>query len=217
MDCTRAESGLGICGGCSAVVASNYTRLVCAYCLQTLSDVLRQVWAFSIALDGSIHQGMSYVNVRVRFHFASKLLNLHLMAIPLFDRHTGENVFDVLVPFLDAVFPSRKKKCIAVSTDGARSMTGRSEGVVSRFHEVCQPGLVRIWCDLHQLDLVMQRVYKTALEGDFYKLLTALTGNLQRQVNLISNMNRRVRRCPMFAGSQWISCRNGWSTIALVC
>jgi hypothetical protein len=96
MDCTRAESGLGIYGGCSAVVASNYTWLVCAYCLQTLSDVLRQVWAFSIALDGSIHQGMSYVDVRVRFHFAGKLLNFHLMAIPLFERHTGENMFNVL-------------------------------------------------------------------------------------------------------------------------
>jgi hypothetical protein len=202
MDCTRAESGLGIYGGCSAVVASNYTRLVCAYCLQTLSDVLRQVWAFSIALDGSIHQGMSYLDVRVPFHFAGKLLNFHLMAIPLFERHTGENMFNVLARFLDAVIPSWRTKCIAVSTDGARSMTGRFQGVASRFHQVCKPGLIRIWCGLHQLDLVMQRVYKPSLEGDFYKTMTALIGHLRRQVNLISEMKST---CPKVSDVRWIS------------
>lgn len=47
--------------------ASNNTRFVCANCLQMLSDVQEQVWAFSIALDGSTHQGLSYLDLRVRF------------------------------------------------------------------------------------------------------------------------------------------------------
>jgi hypothetical protein len=68
MTCTRAESGLGVYGGCSDVVASNYVRFVCAYCLQIVSNAVRQVWAFSIALDGSIHQGMSYLDLRVRLN-----------------------------------------------------------------------------------------------------------------------------------------------------
>jgi hypothetical protein len=145
---------------------------------------------------------MSYLDVRVRFHFAGKLLNFHLMAIPLFERHTGENTFDVVVRFLDAIIPSWRTNCIAVSTDGARSMTGRSQGVVSRFHQVCGPGLFRIWCCLHQLDLVMQCVYKPALEGDFYKTLTALIGHLRRQVNLNPNMKST---CPKVSDVRWIS------------
>jgi hypothetical protein len=210
MDCTQAESGLGIMyGGCTATVASNYTRFVCAYCLQVLSDVLRQVWAFSITLDESIHQGKSYLDIRVRFHVRGKLFNFHLMAIPLLcERHTSQNMFDVLVRFMDAVVPSWRTRCIAVSTDGVRSMTGRSQGVATRIQQVCAPGLLRIWCGLPQLDLVTQRVCKPALEGDFYKTLTALIGHLRRQVNLISDMKST---CPKVSDVRWISMDSVWT------
>jgi hypothetical protein len=94
MYCTQTETGIGVDGGYSDVVAADYTRFVCAYCLP---DMLRQVWAFSIALYVSIHQGMSYLDVRVRFHIDGKVRNFHMMAIPLLERHTGKNMFGVLV------------------------------------------------------------------------------------------------------------------------
>jgi hypothetical protein len=93
MACTRDESGMSVCGGCNDVMASNYTHIVCAALLQILSDVLSQVWAFSLAFDGSTHQGMSYLDVWVHFVWLGVLYNYHLMAIPLFDQHTGENLF----------------------------------------------------------------------------------------------------------------------------
>ena len=202
MDCTRAESGIAAYGGCSDVVASNYTRFVCAYALQILSDVLGSRWAFAIALDGSTHQGLSYLDVRVRFEYIGILFNFHLMAIPLFERHTGENMFSVLTRFLDAVVGEWKRRCIAVSTDGARSMTGRLQGLVTRIADVCGSGLLRIWCGLHQLDLVMQRVYKAALDDRFYGKLTALIGHLRRQANLIADMRST---CPKVADTRWVS------------
>ena len=202
MDCTQAESGISLYGGCSDVVASNYTRFVCAYALQILSDVLETTWAFSIALDGSTHQGLSYLDLRVRFQLKGKLFNFHLMAIPLFERHTGANMFDVLVRFMDAVVRDWRRRCIAVSTDGARSMTGRVQGVVTRIQQVCTRGLIRVWCGLHQLDLVMQRVFKPALEGDFYGTLTALIGHLRRQANLIAEMRST---CPKLSDVRWVS------------
>jgi hypothetical protein len=114
------------------------------------------------------------------------------MAISLFERHTGEKMFDVLVRFLDAAIPSWRTKCIAVSTDGARSMTGRSQGVVSRFHQVSEPGLIRIWCGLHQLDLVMQRVYKPAprrglvqdTDGSYWSPSTSSQPDFEYEVDL---------------------------------
>ena len=36
MDCTKDESGMSVFGGCSDVVASNYTCIVCARSLQIL-------------------------------------------------------------------------------------------------------------------------------------------------------------------------------------
>lgn len=202
MDCTRDESGMSVYGGCSDVVAAEYTRFVCAYALQILSDVLRNLWAFSLALDGATHQGMSYLDVRIRFEWKGSLLNFHLMAIPLFERHTGENMFDVLKSFLDSVICEWKRQCIAVSSDGAANMTGRARGLVTRMQSVCVGGLIRLWGGLHQLDLVMQRVFKPALEERFYGTLTGLIGHLRRQANLISEMRST---CPKVADTRWIS------------
>lgn len=211
MDCTQAESGMAVYGGCSYLVTSSYTRIVCANALQILSDVLKEVWAFSVALDGSTHQGFSYLDIRVRFHWKGELLNFHLMALPLYERHTGDNMFEVLKRFLDAVFSnSWTKKCVAVSTDGARNMTGRVQGLVTRIQHCCLPGMLRIWCGLHQLDLVMQRVFKPSLEGQFYSTLTTLIGHLRRQANLISEMRSTcpkvsdVRWISMFSSTQWL-------------
>ena len=63
MDCTKDESGMSVFGGCSDVVASNYTCIVCAHSLQIISDIMQQTWEFTLAFDGSTHQGMSYLDV----------------------------------------------------------------------------------------------------------------------------------------------------------
>lgn len=203
MECTKTESGMSVYGGCSDVVASNYTRIVCAHSLQKLSDVMQNVWAFSLALDGSTHQGMSYLDVRIRFHWKGKLLNFHLMAIPLFERHTGVNMFVALRRFLVAVFTeSWSQKCISVSSDGARNMSGSVQGLVTRILNECPPGIIRIWCGLHQLDLIMQRVFKPALDTEFYSTLVALIGYLRRQFNLIAEMRST---CPKVADTRWMS------------
>jgi hypothetical protein len=47
---------------------------------------------------------MSYLDVLVRFTIKSTVFNFHVLAIPLYNHHTGEHMFDVLVQFLDAVY-----------------------------------------------------------------------------------------------------------------
>jgi hypothetical protein len=64
MDSTKDESGISVFGGCGDVVASNYTWIVCAHCMQILSNTIQQTWSFTLAFDGSTHQEISYLDVQ---------------------------------------------------------------------------------------------------------------------------------------------------------
>ncbi|KAH6578257.1 hypothetical protein BASA61_003987 [Batrachochytrium salamandrivorans] len=207
----RDESGLSFYSGCSELIASNYMRVMCAVSLQILSEALYKVSGFSLALDSSTIHGMSYLDIRIRLTIKMVVYNYHLLAIPLFEQHTGENMFEVLVKFMDALYSPWREILISSSTDGARSMTGRIQGLATRIDQCTAGKLIRIWCGLHQLDLVMQRVFKASLDEKFYSTLTALIGHLRKQQTLISAMRST---CPKVADTRWISmesCTN-WLT-----
>ena len=81
-------------------------------------------------------------------------------------------------------------------------MTGRIQGIATRFERETPNGIIRVWCGLHQLDLVMQRVFVAALDEEFLNSLTALIGYLRRQQNLVSDMRST---CPKVADTRWLS------------
>ena len=145
---------------------------------------------------------MSYLDVRIPVTVKMNVYNFRLLAIPLFESHTGENIFNILVQFLDALCTSWRDILVSSLTDGARSMTGRIQGLATRIGDCTTGKLIRIWCGLHQLDLFMQSVFKQALNEDFLSTLTAWIGHLRRQQNLISNMQTM---CPKVADTRWIS------------
>lgn len=198
----RDESGLSYYSGCTDVMAANYVRVASAYCLQALHDCLKESTGMSLALDSSTHQGMSYLDIRVRFTLSGAVQNFHLLAIPLYSNHTGEYMFEVLVKFMDALYKPWKEILIGVSSDGARSMTGKFQGLVTRLGHCAEGKLIRVWCGLHQLDLVMQEVFRAALDDKFHSTLTALIGHLRRQQNLIAEMRST---CPKVADTRWLS------------
>ena len=44
----------------------------------------------------STHIGTSYLDIRIRLHLENAgIINLHLLAIPVYDRHTGQVIFEV--------------------------------------------------------------------------------------------------------------------------
>ncbi|KAH6583989.1 hypothetical protein BASA61_007792 [Batrachochytrium salamandrivorans] len=198
----RDESGLSVYGGCNDLMASNYTRVACAVCLQVISDVLGKLNGYSIALDCSTLHGMSYLDIRVRFTLHGILYNFHLLALPLFDRHTGELMFEAFVKFMDALYPPMARN-FGGHVHRWRSLNdGRIHGFVTQVGEVTSTKLIRVWCGLHQLDLVMQQVFKSALDDDFYSTLTAVIGHLRRQQNLVATMRSM---CPKVADTRWVS------------
>ncbi|KAH9270731.1 hypothetical protein BASA83_007091 [Batrachochytrium salamandrivorans] len=79
---------------------------------------------------------------------------------------------------------------------------GKNPWLCDAVAEVTSTKLIRVWCGLHQLDLVMQQVFKSALDDDFYSTLTAVIGHLRRQQNLVATMRST---CPKVADTRWVS------------
>ena len=182
---------------------SSYVRIACASNLQTIAAILKESWAFSIALDGGNKSDTSYLDVRIRVVSSrGVLLNLHLLAIPMRERHTGEHMFELVSTALDNLAPDWKTQIISVTSDGASSMTGQYRGVASRIANVALPGFYRVWCALHQLDLVLQRLYNSLCDDSYVGTVTSLTGHLRRQFNLIQEMGSK---CPKFVCTRWMS------------
>jgi hypothetical protein len=48
---TKEVLGIGSIGSCSEGIVSRYARFICATNLQCIAELLRQCWAFSVALD----------------------------------------------------------------------------------------------------------------------------------------------------------------------
>ncbi|CAI5737301.1 unnamed protein product [Hyaloperonospora brassicae] len=142
-----------------------FVRVQCGANYQTISNVLRLVWAFSIALDASICQGTSYVDIRVRFIWQRKLFNLHVISVIRFGLHTGVTQFEMLCKLLDVLSPRWKQPWIGASSDGPPKMTGAISGVITRLQQAILGGFYRVWCLLHQLDISLQTAYQKFDQG----------------------------------------------------
>jgi hypothetical protein len=136
---------------------ATYARIVCSVVLQKLRDILGESWAFSVSLDTSTVEGTGFMDVRICVCLAGKIINAHALALPLRDIHTGEVMFIELSRLLDALCENWRDKVLPISTDGDRSMVGSVRGVATRMENVSKPGFLRVWCGIHQVDLVMQR------------------------------------------------------------
>ena len=106
----RERTKQAILSGMSDQLVSQYTRVLLGACLQDISDLMEQqsAWSVSLAFDSSTHFEQSYLDLRVRMCIDGFLCNLHVFCLPLFDRHTSDNLFNVLRDFLDALYPSHE-------------------------------------------------------------------------------------------------------------
>ena len=199
---TKEKSGLGALGNISMGKVIHVVRYTCALNYQIMREILSSSWAFSIAVDGGTKATVPYLDVRMRVFVRRQLFNVHLVALPMYERHTGENMFILLERFLHALCPEWKQKLISVSTDGASNMTGSQQGLVTRIDRACLPGFYRIWCGAHQLDLVVQAIFVQLLNDTFVQNIHSVTGHLRRQQNLIREMGTK---CPKFVDTRWLS------------
>ena len=118
----------------------------------------------------------------------------------MFDRHTSENIFNLVSTFLNVVCPNWRAKLIGIGSDGANVMTGHMQGVVTRLEQQVQGKLYRTSCGLHQLDLVMSHGYEKLMDGELLTIMNAFIAHLRQQTNLIIDMKAT---CPKLA-NRWI-------------
>src|SRR5205814_8968442 len=107
------------------------------------------------------------------------------------------------LPF-DVVCPLWRAKLVSISIDGTSSMTGSSQGVVTRLEKEAQYKIYQVWCGIHQLDLVMKHAHRDIMDGEFNKIMCQLTGYLRRQYSLISVMQATCRKQQKHAGRRWV-------------
>lgn len=86
-------------------------------------------------------------------------------------------------------------------------MTGRLSGVQTLLEKDTEPfrspnTFIRVWCGLHQLDLVAQEEYNRLCDDRFVSGLTTLLSWLRRQYSMIIQMKTI---CPKFVSTRWLS------------
>jgi hypothetical protein len=76
-------------------------------------------------------------------------------------------------------------------------------GCCNSFRTSCtEPGFFRLWCGLHQLDIILQAFFKDIMDEQFYSMLTGLISYLRRQQNLINDINTKAKKV---ADTRWES------------
>jgi hypothetical protein len=129
--------------------------------------------------------------------------NLHLLAIPLREAHTGLCMAKAVHSLMTVMFGENwKEKLVGICPDRARNITGRVSDAVTHLAAGTLPGCFRVWCAALQLDLVIQNVMSALCDESFYTKLTALIGHLRRQHNLIASMRST---CSTVASTRWLS------------
>ncbi len=101
---TKEETNLAYLGGASEKKVRQYVRAVVAISLQNISDAMKFSWTYSAAFDASTtHQSISYLDVRLRICRNSNIQTYHLMALPMFERHTGRYMFEIFAKLFDVL------------------------------------------------------------------------------------------------------------------
>jgi hypothetical protein len=114
----------------------------------------------SLVGEESAHCGQSFFNLRIRVCYRNKLVNLHLVTMPMSKRHSTINIFNLIAKFMDALYIKWRAKLIGVSTDSENTMTGRHVGVITRLVDCADNDMLCIWCAPHQIDIVVKAAAK---------------------------------------------------------
>jgi hypothetical protein len=157
--------------GISDHMVGQYVRVLLAVALQLVSNVLcnASVWAFSLAGVASTHQGTPLLDQRIRVCFNGVLINIYLVLVQFFQRHTAVNYVTMINIVMNVLCPTWNDKLICIASDGENTMTGRTGGVVTLLERQCTNPVLRVWCVPHQLDLVVKTATVGVDDGEFYK------------------------------------------------
>jgi hypothetical protein len=169
-----------------------------------ISKILSQplVFTFSIAGDGSTHYESSYFDIRIRVGVNGVFHNLHFVIVPFYGHHITVSILVLIVKILDVLFLMWHNKLISVNNDDENTVIGRHGGLTTLLEKEVTNNILRVWCALHQMDIVIKKVTKAMMDGLFYKIAQAYSVHLCTQLNLITEMDGM--KCPKDT-MQWVA------------
>ena len=129
---TKEETNLGYLCSINILKVIGYVRTLFAFLLKSILDILKKPWCYSVAFDGATNQHTSYFDIRLWLFHNGEVKNIHVIALPMFDRHARDYMFELFQRLFNVLDPSWKNKVLGVTTDGARNMTGRHRGAVTQ-------------------------------------------------------------------------------------
>ncbi|GMG15018.1 unnamed protein product [Phytophthora fragariaefolia] len=187
VQCTKEETKMAYYGGCSEHRVAGYIRAVIASNLQKIALMMRSSWTYALATDAAVHQGTSYLDIRVRLWQNGALQDFHLLTLPTFDQHPAPSIMDRLEKFLDIMDSNWRGKLLGSSTNGGintgrnTGMTGSQQGLSARFTTVVnKPAFYLIWCGVHQLELVVKNCVVAFCHKSFYDELVSVLATLRQ-------------------------------------
>lgn len=71
-----------------------------------------------------------------------RVINLHVLAIPVFERHTTKVVLELSHEALNVFCSAWKDTIVRISTDGERTIKGQISGVTTRCHRAEKPNSI---------------------------------------------------------------------------
>jgi hypothetical protein len=148
---SREELGQAAKIGCASENdVARIAHITCALSLEMLSEIMRTSWAYSVGLDALTDSfGVNMLNLKIRIPVNGDIHNFHMLTVPMFAEHSGEEMFKLLSDSLSALGHDWKMKIVGIITYDEASMIGVRKGIVSRIQAVAAKGLIRVWCGAH--------------------------------------------------------------------
>jgi hypothetical protein len=187
---TRDVMGIEKLSGMSDHLVGQCVRVVVSVALTKIGVLLSNddVWAFSIAFDGSTHCSTAFFDVRIRISVKGILYNFHLIAMPHFGCHTVDLQVKMLVTLFGALCVSWANKLINVATDGERTNMGHITNIQKQLVDLATHDVTQVNCVNHQADLVIQATVELIDGGNFVTKVYEAMVYLRKQNTLITEM-----------------------------
>ena len=138
--CTQDVSATSLYSGCTYVVASNYSRVVCDASLQFILEYLEKIWDLSVEFDVEMHIVNYFLELCVWFIVKLDMQHLRSMEINVYKRHTRKGMLKTLM--VGDLNPNWDHTIIVVYTDFHHITIGRIRGVVTSVQDVLNMGII---------------------------------------------------------------------------
>lgn len=191
----------------STASVTSFVRFAAAMNFQVLASMLKSAWAFSIVFDGgSSKRESSFVDVRLRMALThenqQQIRDVHVLSLPANDRisRPSPHAYETLAKLLTALHGDWQRKLVGIVSTCSPSVNNDLSDITSKLHQSSLEGCYRVWSGARQMELVLENLFRQLFDDAFVDNLTAITGHLRYQDELIAVMQCV---CPRFVDTSW--------------